>query len=108
VAITRDGSTAISGSADKKLHIWDLKNGAVIGTLEGHTGPVNAVDVTPDGATAVSASDDMTLRLWDLASNRQFAAFRADYPLRCVAVVSRARFVTAGDSGVLHVLDLWE
>ncbi len=39
-------------------------------TLEGHTGPVNAVSLTPDGHRAVSGSHDGTLRVWDVESGQ--------------------------------------
>jgi WD40 repeat protein len=43
---------------------------ALIRTLIGHTGSVNAVAVTPDGQRAVSASHDKTLKVWDVATGR--------------------------------------
>jgi WD40 repeat protein len=38
---------------------------ALISTLEGHSGPVQAVSVTPDGHRAISGGHN-TLRVWDL------------------------------------------
>ena len=40
-------------------------------TLEGHSGPVNAVSVTSDGNYAVSASSDKTLKVWDLKTGKE-------------------------------------
>ena len=48
VAVTDDGSRAISVSNDRTLKLWDLETGEHIRTLEGHTGGVNAVAVTND------------------------------------------------------------
>src|SRR5665647_355733 len=70
VAVTPDGTRAVSASVDKTLRVWDLASGETLRTLEGHSALVSAVAVTPDGTRAVSASHDHTLRVWDLASEK--------------------------------------
>jgi WD40 repeat protein len=71
VAIAPDGKTALSGSWDHTLRLWDLASGREIKKFEGHSGWVNSVAFAPDGKTALSGSNDNTLRLWDLASGRE-------------------------------------
>ena len=66
MAVTPDGRRAVSGSADRTLKVWDLEQGALLATLEGHGAGVRAVAVTPDGRRAVSGSYDRTLKVWDL------------------------------------------
>jgi flagellar biosynthesis GTPase FlhF len=68
VAITPDGGTALSGSLDETLGLWNLASGTLIRTLTGHTLEVSSVAIASDGRTALSGSGDKTLRLWDLAS----------------------------------------
>ncbi|MBD2472990.1 NB-ARC domain-containing protein, partial [Nostoc sp. FACHB-145] len=70
VAITPDGRSAVSASADKTLRVWDLNTGRCLHTLEGHKDGVSAVAIIPDGRSAVSASADKTLRVWDLNTGR--------------------------------------
>ncbi|KAG9021487.1 POC1 centriolar protein A [Tulasnella sp. JGI-2019a] len=66
VAVSPDGTTIISGSGDKTLHLWDAKSGAPVGkAMQGHTKSVTCVAVSPDGTTIASGSDDKTLCLWD-------------------------------------------
>ena len=66
VSITPDGKTAISGSSDKTLRMWDIDTGQCLLTLEGLTESVECVSVTPDGKRAVVGSDYQTMWLWDL------------------------------------------
>jgi WD40 repeat protein len=75
VALAPDGKTALSGSHDKTLMLWDLASGREIRKFEGHSDAVNSVVFAPDGKTALSGSSDNTLRLWDLASGREIRRF---------------------------------
>lgn len=75
VALTPDGSRAISYSSDNTLRVWDLARGQELRTLTGHTGEVTGVAVTPDSSRAISYSDDKTLKVWDLASGRELHTF---------------------------------
>ena len=50
------------------LRLWDLRSGACLLTLQGHTGYVYGVACfsLPDGSPrAISAGNDRTLRVWD-------------------------------------------
>ncbi|MBC7289669.1 MAG: hypothetical protein H5T86_16855, partial [Armatimonadetes bacterium] len=49
VAVTPDGSRAVSGSHDRTLCVWDLETGECTQVLEGDQGLVTAVAFTPDG-----------------------------------------------------------
>ncbi len=67
-AFSPDGQTALSGSGDGTLILWNVETGEVIRRFEGHTGGVNSVAFSPDGQTALSGSDDATLILWDIST----------------------------------------
>jgi WD40 repeat protein len=57
VAFSPDGTAA---------KIWSVADGRLLGALEGHAGPVNALCWTDDGRV-VSGSPDGTVRVWDAA-----------------------------------------
>ena len=42
VAVTPDGTRAVSASDDKTLRVWDLATGKSLASLEGHTDTVLA------------------------------------------------------------------
>ncbi len=63
VAFAPDGRTAVSGSYDKTLKLWDVATGREIRTFTGHYGAVTSVAFAPDGRAALSGSSDKTLKL---------------------------------------------
>ena len=66
MVITPDGRRVVVRIAK----VWDLENGRLLCSLEGHTGrwDLPAVAVTPDGRQIVSGSGDNILKVWDLQS----------------------------------------
>ncbi len=73
VAVTADGSRAVSGGVDGTVRVWNLATGHQAAELTRHSGGTWAVAVTADGSRAVSGSEDGTVRAWDLATGRQQA-----------------------------------
>jgi len=65
VAISPDGKTVASGSADQTVGLWDAISGEYKRNLSGHTDVVCTVVFSPDGNTIASGSFDHTIRLWD-------------------------------------------
>jgi len=76
VAFAPDGRTALSGSDDSTLKLWDVASGKEIRTFTGHSNGGLSVAFSPDGRKtftfsrqrkvfALSASDKSVM-LWDL------------------------------------------
>jgi WD40 repeat protein len=68
VAISSDGSTALSSSADDVVKIWDCKKGQLIADLIGHSDEVTAVAVNSTCTVAVSSSDDHQIKVWQVST----------------------------------------
>jgi len=70
VAVSEDGTRALTGSADGTAKLWELRNGDEILTLKGHTEEVTCVAFSPDtpdapgGVSILTGSRDGTLMLW--------------------------------------------
>eukprot|EP00919_Chromeraceae_sp_WS-2016_P062345 GHVR01147607.1.p1 GENE.GHVR01147607.1~~GHVR01147607.1.p1 ORF type:complete len:445 (-),score=132.78 GHVR01147607.1:130-1464(-) len=60
-----------SGSADKKVILWDTHRNSIINTLIGHEDRVNRIAFHPSGNYLGSTSHDTTWRLWDVNSGRE-------------------------------------
>jgi serine/threonine protein kinase len=107
VAMTPDGSRAVSASDDQTLRCWDLQTGQTTQVLRGHTGAVTAVTVTPDGYHAVSASDDKTLRIWDLQTGQARVLTGHTDEVDSVAMLPGGHRVVSGShNGELRIWDL--
>ena len=68
VAISPDGQTLVSGSADKTktIRIWPLSSWEQPRILTGHSGWVMSVSISADGQMLASGSGDSTIKLWNL------------------------------------------
>jgi WD40 repeat protein len=82
---------SVTGTSDRTVRVWDLREGAQRAILEGHTGSVNAIAIGHvDGRlVAITGSSDRTVRLWDLRAGIERTIFR-------------------GHSGSVHALALGE
>ena len=59
-----------SGSRDKTIKIWEVRNGRCVLTLVGHDNWVNDLVFHPNGRFLLSVSDDKSIRIWDLNNGR--------------------------------------
>jgi WD40 repeat protein len=107
VALSRDGTRALSGSGDKTLKLWDTDTGQCLQTFEGHTGSVESVALSRDGTRALSGSWDQTLKLWDTGTGRCIQTFEGHS--KWVNSVTLSRDGTRALSGSQdNTLKLWD
>ncbi|HEY9641599.1 MAG TPA: AAA-like domain-containing protein [Coleofasciculaceae cyanobacterium] len=65
LAFSPQGDILIAAGQNNTLDLW-AKNGKLLRTLEGHSGPVLSVAVDPQGDRMASGSGDRTIKLWQL------------------------------------------
>jgi F-box and WD-40 domain protein CDC4 len=63
-----DANTAISGSRDTTLRIWDIRTGLCKNVLVGHQSSVRCLEIKGD--IVVSGSYDTFARVWSISEGR--------------------------------------
>lgn len=114
IALSPDGRTVLSGGWDKRLHLWDVKNGALVRTFTGHTDWVQSGCFSGDGRQVLSgsgggldASAEPDLRLWDVASGECLHVFRGPQgAIDAVCFSGNGQFAIAG--GRDSMIRIWD
>jgi WD40 repeat protein len=73
LALSRDGTQLASAGTDGTVRLWSVKDGAALGTIRGHSGPVSGVAYAADGRLW-SIGWDGTLRAWKLRGGAKVRA----------------------------------
>ncbi|KAJ8596091.1 WD40 repeat-like protein, partial [Rhizopogon salebrosus TDB-379] len=74
LAVSPDQTMVMSGGADGRLRLWDVKGGRVVSNpLEGHSASVRCLDWSPNAREVASGSEDGTIRRWNPNTGRQIA-----------------------------------
>jgi len=74
VALSADGKSALSGSDDDSLILWDLAAGKETLRMEGAAGGVVSAAFDPDGRTIVSGNDDGSVKIWNRKTGAEIAS----------------------------------
>lgn len=107
VAFSTHSQSALSGSADCTLKLWDVATGRCIRSFEGHREAVHAVALNADATYALSASQDRTLKLWAVATGSCLQTFRGHENLvTSVQFSPDGTYALSGSAD--HTLKLWQ
>ncbi|PZO35838.1 MAG: hypothetical protein DCF19_23005 [Pseudanabaena frigida] len=73
VAFFPNGFSFASGSYDRTLRLWNVRDNQSFGTLSNHLGSIsgiNAIAVHPNGSTFATACIDKSVKLWNFRSGK--------------------------------------
>ena len=98
IAFSPDGATLASGSYDKLVKLWNVKDGKVIATLKEHSDAVYALAFMPGGTQLLSAAGDRTVKIWDVATGKRLFTVNDSLDAVYTAAIqpSGGRFAAAG------------
>ena len=103
---TIPGDVLVSGSADRTLRLWSLKNFEQIRILGILPGTVNTLAVTSNGERVITGSSDGAIKVWQLDENIS-GIDRDGHESTVWALASSSRLVvSASADGSLGVWDL--
>lgn len=75
VAVTADGTRALSASWDGTLRYWNLETGDLIHQMRSTGNMLMSAALSPDGKRGLTGSGDRTMCLWDLETGRLVRTF---------------------------------
>ncbi len=64
LAIDPKTSIVYTGGEDRKINIWNIRRGTLIGTFPDHRGPVRALAISSNGKLLISGGNDNEIRIW--------------------------------------------
>ena len=76
LAFSNDGRFLVSGSLDKKVHIYEVSTGKALGYFDGHVRPTECVAFMPGGETVISCSRmarKAHIKIWNRADGDELA-----------------------------------
>ncbi|KAG1789544.1 uncharacterized protein HD556DRAFT_777664 [Suillus plorans] len=77
IAVSPDGGRMVTGSKDKTLRLWDLKNGLILKNMQGNRDCVWAVAISRDGQLITSGDDKGELIVWHGVTGESLTAIKA-------------------------------
>ena len=103
-------SVVYTGGEDKKINIWNIKKGSLLGTLSDHRGAVEALAISSDGKLLISGGNDNEIRIWQTSRRKAFTKIK-EPTNRVVALSfhpSNRYFAWINGVGKVNVWDLEE
>lgn len=75
IAVSPNGTRAVTGGADRGLWLWDLVNRRELRCLAGHHDRICCAAFSPDGQRVLTSGLDQTVRMWDLDAGLELKCF---------------------------------
>ncbi len=96
-----------SGSLDKKIHVYSLKEMKMKSDLGKHDDSVTCLLLTPSNDRLISGSEDQTIKVWNLIDKKLIKTMQGhtDY-VNCLAINSNGSKLFSGSSD--KTIQIWD
>ncbi len=105
VAITADGSRAVSGSADGAVIMWEPETGKEVQRFNSHRGEVGGVAISSDGNRVTSGGRDGIAMYYFLEQGRRTHSFSGFKSIECMSISPDGRSPLIGTAA--GVVQIW-
>jgi WD40 repeat protein len=106
MAFSADGLTLAVGSEAGSVRLYDARNNAVIGVLEGHEAPVQSLAFSPNGRSVITGSADGTVRSRPVGSDEGTHLADIGHVLAMAISPGAEAIATVAQDGTLVARDL--
>jgi WD40 repeat protein len=107
IGVSPDETMVVSGSADGRIRLWNIKEGKMVGNLwKGHNDAVICLNWSPDAMEIASGSYDGTIRRWNPDTGRQIAPLiQTSHGWVCAVKYSPQgdKFASAGSDKIIRL-----
>ena len=109
VAFMNGDISAISGSKDKTVRLWNLQTKTCEKTFTGHNAGVGCLASTSDNKIIVSGSGDFTIRVWSTETGECLHSLEGHHDsIKCLGITDDNQFAIAGSHEGKDQLLMWD
>lgn len=107
LAFSPDGKQLASCAADRFMKLWNVADGKLVRSFEGHTHHVLGVSWRTDGRVLASSGADLVIKVWDPRSGDQLRTVQNQFTkeVTSIAFIADDIFVAAGGDAKLRAIN---
>ncbi len=102
LSVSDDGKLA-AYTKNRKIEVFDLTNGTVKYTLEGHSTSVVKVAFSHDGTKLASVDNENELFIWDMKTGSKSGEDKPNYSFRGLAFSPDDKFLAVGTQNLVYL-----
>ncbi|XP_078607755.1 NACHT domain- and WD repeat-containing protein 1-like [Branchiostoma floridae x Branchiostoma japonicum] len=109
LALSEESMSAVLGCENGLVQVWDLQTGACRHVLDGHTHPVNTLQLADEGRRCLTfdpSHHDLSIRVWDIVEGQCLAVLTPDQPISCCQILADGERVVIGLQGRHDIITL--